>query len=97
MLDKNNYTNGQKIRELNGNKQTYFFKNGRVKAEGILENGLMENEWIFYRETGQLWQVGNFKNGKKNGSWIRYDKNNRLEYQETFKDDKIVKKGKNAN
>jgi antitoxin component YwqK of YwqJK toxin-antitoxin module len=54
----------------------------------------MEGEWIFYRETGQLWQIGNFKNSKKHGHWIRYDRNNQIEYNETFIDNKIVKKAK---
>ncbi|GAB6155380.1 hypothetical protein JCM17380_41310 [Desulfosporosinus burensis] len=63
---------------------TYFFKNGKVKAEGTFENELMIGEWKFYRETGQLWQVGNFENGKKNGIWIRYDKNNQLEYKKNL-------------
>ena len=35
MLDKKNYTNGQKVQELKGNRLTYFFKNGKVKAEGF--------------------------------------------------------------
>lgn len=90
MLDKKSYTNGQKSLELIGNKLTYFFKNGKVKAEGRYENDQMEGEWKFYRETGQLWQVGNFKNGK-NGFWVRYDRSNQLEYHETFEDDKIIK------
>ena len=91
MLDKKNYANDQKINELIGNKLTYFFKNGKVKAVGTFENDQMQGEWKFYRETGQLWQVGNFKNNKKNGTWIRYNKKDQLEYQETFKDDKIIK------
>lgn len=74
MLKNKEYKNGQKTYELVGNRMTYYFKNGKVKAEGIYENNLMEGEWKFYRETGQLWQVGNFTNGKKNGTWIRYDK-----------------------
>lgn len=92
MLDKKSYTNGQNVYELVGNKLTYFYKNGKVKAVGIFENDKMEGEWKFYRETGQLWQIGNFKNSMKDGSWIRYDKNDKIEYQETFKDNKIVKK-----
>jgi len=91
MLDKKNYANGQKIYELNGNKLTYFFKDGTLKAEGRFENGLMEGEWKFYRGTGQLWQIGNFKNSMKNGTFMRYDKNDQLEYQENFEDNKIVK------
>ncbi|NOU20025.1 MAG: hypothetical protein HOO91_20900 [Bacteroidales bacterium] len=91
MLNKKNYKNGQKVYELNGNKLTYFFKNGKVKAEGLFENNLMDGEWRFYRETGQLWQIGNFNDGQKLGNWIRYDKSGKLEYQETFKNGKIVK------
>ena len=92
MLKNKEYTNGQKTYELIGNKMTYFFKNGKIKAEGILDNNQMQGEWRFYRETGQLWQVGNFINDNKDGTWIRYDKNGRLEYSETFKDNIVVKK-----
>jgi len=94
MIENKQYANGQKVYELVGNKLTYYFKNGKVKAEGIYENDLMEGEWKFYRETGQLWQVGNFISGKKNGQWVRYDKNSKLEYSEIFKDDKLVKEKK---
>jgi hypothetical protein len=41
MFDKKTYSNGQKVQELKGNRLTYFFKNGKVKAEGIFENNLM--------------------------------------------------------
>lgn len=91
ILDKKNYANGQRSQELNGDKMTYFFKNGKVKAEGLFINDLMEGEWKFYRETGQLWQVGNFKGGRKNGPWLRYDKQDQPEYQETFENDKVIK------
>ena len=92
MLKNKEYANGQKTYELIGNKMTYFFKNGKIKAEGILDNNQMQGEWRFYRETGQLWQVGNFINDNKDGTWIRYDKNGRLEYSETFKDNIVMKK-----
>ncbi|MFV5684622.1 toxin-antitoxin system YwqK family antitoxin [Flavobacterium sp. GB2R13] len=92
MLDKKHYVNGQINHELVGDKLTYFFKNGKVKTKGTFINGLMEGEWLFYRETGQLWQIGNFKNSKKNVSIIRYNRNDHVEYQETFENDKIIKK-----
>jgi antitoxin component YwqK of YwqJK toxin-antitoxin module len=92
MLENKEYVNGQKTYEFVGNKLTYFYKNGNIKAEGIFENDLMQGEWRFYRETGQLWQVGNFINGMKNGPWVRYDKTGKLEYSETFIENKIVKK-----
>ena len=92
MLEKKFYTNGQPVHELKGSKLTYYYKNGKVKATGTFENGLMEGEWIFYRETGQLWQVGNFKNSKKHGSFVRYNRLGEVEYNETFELDKLVKK-----
>jgi antitoxin component YwqK of YwqJK toxin-antitoxin module len=91
MLSKKEYTNGQKVYQLDGFRLTYFYKNGTLKAQGNFINELMEGEWRFYRETGQLWQIGNFKDGKKNGAWVRYDKNNEQEYSEVFENDKTVK------
>ena len=91
MMKNKSYSNGQKTFEQVGEELTYFFKNGKIKAEGISINGIMEGEWKFYRETGQLWQVGNFKEGQKHGSWIRYDKKGKLEYQETFTNGNLMK------
>jgi len=84
MMKNKAYSNGQKTFEQVGKELTYFFKNGKTKAEGVSINEIMEGEWKFYRETGQLWQVGNFKEGQKHGPWIRYDKKGKIEYQETF-------------
>jgi antitoxin component YwqK of YwqJK toxin-antitoxin module len=90
MLEKKYYANGQKIHELDGDRLTFYFKNGKIKAEGQYLKE-MEGEWRFYRETGQLWQIGNFKNGKKNGLFIRYDRSDKIEYQESFENGKIIK------
>jgi antitoxin component YwqK of YwqJK toxin-antitoxin module len=92
MMKNKAYSNGQKTFEQAGDKLTYFFKNGKIKAEGLSISEIMEGEWKFYRETGQLWQVGNFKGGQKHGSWLRYDKKDKLEYKETFDKGKLVKK-----
>ena len=91
MMKNKTYSNGQKTFEQVGEELTYFFKNGKIKAEGISINGIMEGEWKFYRETGQLWQVGNFNEGQKHGSWVRYDKKDKLAYQETFINGKLLK------
>lgn len=92
MLDKKFYANGQKIHEINGETLTYYYKNGKIRAEGLFTGGQMEGEWTFYRETGQLWQTGNFKNNKKHGAWIRYDRNGSVEYHENFDNGMIIKK-----
>lgn len=96
MLKKKFYSNGQPVFELAGNKLTYFYKNGNIKAQGPYINNLMEGEWLFYRETGQLWQVANFRNSKKHGSWIRYDRNGNIEYREEFDNNRIINKKKPA-
>jgi antitoxin component YwqK of YwqJK toxin-antitoxin module len=92
MQDKSLYTNGQKIFEQKDDVLSYFYKNGQLKAQGISINGIMQGEWIFYRETGQLWQVGHFKDNQKHGSFIRYDKNDNIEYDEQFENGRVVKK-----
>jgi antitoxin component YwqK of YwqJK toxin-antitoxin module len=91
MMKNKQYVNGQKTYEQAGNKLTYFFKDGKIKAEGISRNDVMQGEWKFYRESGQLWQVGNFQDNKKHGKWIRYDKQGDLEYEELFLNGKIKK------
>jgi antitoxin component YwqK of YwqJK toxin-antitoxin module len=51
MLGKKLYANGQPIYEKIGDKLTYYFKNGKVKAQGPFINNMMEGEWIFDRES----------------------------------------------
>lgn len=70
MLERKKYSNGQSIYELTDERLTFYYKNGKIKAEGWFKNNLMEGQWIFYRESGQLWQVGNFSKGVKHGSWF---------------------------
>ena len=69
MLDKKYYANGTPVYDLTGDRLTYYYKNGKLKAEGKYINDKMEGEWLFYRETNQLWQVGKFKDGMK-GGWL---------------------------
>ncbi len=92
MLEKKHYKNGQPVYEIAGEKLTHYYKNGKIKAQGLFINNLMEGEWIFYRESGQLWQIANFKNNNKHGIWIRYDKYDKIEYQEKFENNKIIRK-----
>lgn len=90
-LSNDTYANGQKSYILENNRLTFFFKDGKVKAEGPFENNMMQGEWTFYRATGQLWGTGQFKDDTKNGRWIRYDKNDQVEYDKIFKDGKMIK------
>lgn len=92
MLQKKHYANGQDVYRIVGEILTYFYKSGKIKAEGMFINDQMQGEWRFFRETGQLMQIGHFKNDQKHGEWTRYDSNDKVVYQETFKDNKPVKK-----
>ncbi|SIS97639.1 hypothetical protein SAMN05421766_10621 [Zobellia uliginosa] len=56
-MKKKEYANGQKIYEQKRDILTYFFREGKTKAQGLSINKEMEGEWKFYRESGQLWQV----------------------------------------
>jgi antitoxin component YwqK of YwqJK toxin-antitoxin module len=91
MMNKKEYVNGQKTFKQTGDRLTYYFKDGKVKAHGKSIYDVMQGEWKFYRETGQLWQVGNFKDNQKHGKWIRYDRQGNLEYEETFHEGKLKK------
>ncbi len=62
MLDKKYYTTGQVIHELIGDRLTYFFKNGKLKAEGLFVKGQMEGEWIFIEKQDS---VGKLETSKK--------------------------------
>ncbi|SHH89425.1 toxin-antitoxin system YwqK family antitoxin [Clostridium grantii] len=91
MLEKKKYANGQDVYTYYENKLTYYYKNGKLKAEGPFENEQMNGEWKFFRENGQLWQIGNLHNHKKHGVWIRFNKDNQQEYKEVFKEGKLIK------
>ncbi len=92
MKTKQFYKNGQPVLEQNGYILTYFYKNGNLKARGISIEGVMEGEWIFYRENGQLWQTAGFKSNAKHGRWLRYNRNDQVEYDEIFDNGKKLKR-----
>lgn len=84
MLGKKTYKNGQKVYEIDGEKLTYYFKDGSKKAEGPYINEKKEGEWVFYRQNGVVWQYAHFKNDKKHGLWITYDREGKIEKEQVF-------------
>jgi antitoxin component YwqK of YwqJK toxin-antitoxin module len=94
-MDKNNYyKNGQKISVQTGEILTYYYKSGKMKAQGKCINENFEGKWIFYNEDGTIRQEGNFKENNKDGDWKRYNKKGEIEYYVEFKDGKQIKKNK---
>lgn len=92
MLSKTHYANGQKVYELGEGRLTYFYKSGKLKAEGPFADGMMQGEWRFYDESGRLLQTGNLKDNLKDGLWIRYAGDGTEEYNEKFEAGRKVKK-----
>jgi antitoxin component YwqK of YwqJK toxin-antitoxin module len=91
MLEKKYYANGTPVYKLTGDRLTYYYKNGKLKADGKYINDKMEGEWLFYRETGQLWEIGNFLDGMKHGSWTRYGRDDKVEKVQIFGKGKEIK------
>ncbi|MBL1421099.1 MAG: hypothetical protein COC24_011380 [Alphaproteobacteria bacterium] len=92
MLEKKNYANGQATHKMDGDILTYFFKTGKIKAQGEYVNEQMQGKWMFYRESkgdeNKLWQIGHFVDNAKHGNWQRYSKTDEIEYDEDFENGK---------
>lgn len=92
MTNKTHYTNGQIVRTLEGDRLTYFYKSGKIKAQGRFVNDKMQGEWRFYAEDGRLMQIGHLKDDIKEGAWTRFNEQGEVEYDELFANGKIQKK-----
>lgn len=78
-VEKNIYTNGQKVYELNHEYLTYYFKDGALKAKGPLIKNKKEGLWQFYHRSGELWKEGAYLKGKKEGRWQRFSAEGQVE------------------
>lgn len=56
-----------------GHRREYH-RDGRVKAEGSMRDGLLEGPWYWYRADGTLLRTGSFRRGEKTGTWTTYDR-----------------------
>lgn len=79
------YANGQKISEQKGDTLTYYFEDGKIKAQGKSVDGAMQGKWIFNKKEGYLWQVGHFNDeGQKHGAWIHYNPDGSTQTEQQF-------------
>lgn len=51
---------------------SFYFRNGRLKAEGTYQAGELDGEWVWHREGGGLLQQGAFVEGQQHGLWRRW-------------------------
>ncbi|CUA84914.1 hypothetical protein Ga0061061_101608 [Chelatococcus sambhunathii] len=92
MQGKTRYANGQPVFRQEDELLTYYFKTGLKKAQGRSVAGVMQGEWLFWRETGELWQIGHFRDGVKHGDWLRLARDGSVEKRETFAEGKAVRR-----
>ena len=79
---------GQNSALQDSNYVVFYYENGTVSSEGILENGIPEGEWKAYFENGNLKSVGSRKNGIVEGEWIFYRENGNKEREINYRNGK---------
>lgn len=78
------YVNGQILSEQKGLFTHSYFENGAIKEVGIIENGLADGKWKYYRKSGKLWQTGSFDAGVKIGLWERYNSKGEITFSKNL-------------
>lgn len=71
-------------------KEETYYKNGQIRHQGELKNGLKHGHWIFYYENGNVWSEGDFVEGVRNGPSVAYHKNGNKRMEGAYKDGKQV-------
>ena len=55
-----------------------FFRDGRLRAEGPVKDGVLHGAWRWYRQDGSLLRSGRFVRGRKVGEWTTHDRHGRV-------------------
>ena len=74
-------------------KGIVYYKDGKVKYDGYINNGKVEGFGKYFYENGEYY-LGDWLKGKKNGKGILCYKNNTIKYEGDFVNDKKEGKGK---
>lgn len=64
---------------------TFYYKDGVIKAKGYYANGLKEGEWQSFYESGKLWSDEFFTHGLPDGKITVYYENGQKYYEGEFK------------
>lgn len=91
MKTSGRYNNGQIVSEQIGDILNYYHKDGKIKAQGKLIDGVFQGKWIFNKKEGYLRHIGHFKDNKKHGRWIRYKADGSIEKEEIFENGEKTK------
>jgi hypothetical protein len=68
----------------------YFFKNGKKKSEGKMQNDRLIGECSYYYANGVLRASGPYTNGKKNGVWKTFNTEGVQYLKQTFENDVLT-------
>lgn len=71
-----------------------YYKNGKIKMQGMLKDGKREGDWSSFYENGKVWSIGEYVNGKRNGIGNVFYENGVLRMEGMYKNDKQVGKWK---
>ena len=67
---------------------TEYYSNGKLKAEGEIENGLREGSWISYSAEGVIMSKCDYTKGVKNGNIEVFHPNGKTLYKGKFENNK---------
>lgn len=92
------------VKEVDGvQMQTYYYSNGKKRAEGPLVNGKRDGAWKIYYSNGSVEREGKYIQNALDGKWTLYDSTNRsMSYIEAETNDKgefdgkYVRKGRDG-
>lgn len=71
--------------EFSGEKLVYFH-NGNLAARYQFENGLLNEQVVFYFEGGGIRETGHYLNNEKHGTWTSYNQKGNIEAQGKFEE-----------
>jgi antitoxin component YwqK of YwqJK toxin-antitoxin module len=66
---------------------TYYWSNGKKKAEGEYKNGKEDGNWVSWHFDGEKRAEGLYEKGDRQGAWKFFHKNGQLKTNPTFLDD----------
>jgi antitoxin component YwqK of YwqJK toxin-antitoxin module len=71
-------------------KHTEFHKDGTLRAQGQMVDGVLAGYWEWFRKDGTMLRSGTFDAGRQVGKWTTYDSKGRA-YKVTDMDARATK------
>jgi hypothetical protein len=85
LMMKGQYVDGKQDGEW-----TMWYDNGQKASTDHYKSGLQDGEHIGWYTNGKISAMGKYKDGKREGVWKRWDPQGFRNWEEVYKDDKLV-------